>query len=62
MTTYFKITNNLFYDGNGCYDSTGKCFCGECFYYGTDHVNCAYAGDFSGEKFRFENGKFIKDE
>lgn len=31
-------------DGNGCYDvSNGKCYCAECYYYGYDSVNCAYA-------------------
>ena len=37
-------------DGNGCYDSNGKCYCADCYHYGSDSVNCMAAGQFDGAK------------
>lgn len=43
---YKGYPGNWATDGNGCYDADGKCYCGDCYYYGEDYVNCVYAGDY----------------
>lgn len=46
MATFYGTKNgNYATDFCGCYDSNGKCYCAECFYYGADHVNCQQAVD-----------------
>lgn len=58
MAKYFKKSEDWFYDGLSCMNAQGKCICADCFYYGEESVNCAYAGDFSGKPFKWNGTSF----
>jgi len=49
------------YDGNGCFDPyNGKCYCADCFRYGSDSVNCTYAGISDGAKpVKWDGSKWV---